>query len=63
VLNAAFKQAERACKKIERITTRVGRANLDTELGAEAADFLAKYDLIKALANNHPDCTAPDLPS
>jgi hypothetical protein len=62
-LNRAFKQADRTCKQITQLVNDIGRANLDAELGAEAADFETKYNLIKDFANNHPDCSVSDLPS
>jgi hypothetical protein len=62
-LNQAYAQAERACKRISRLTSNVGRANLDSELGVEAADFQTKYNAIRDFANGHPGCSAPDLPS
>jgi hypothetical protein len=63
VLERSFKQAEKQCKQIKKIADTHGMAALNTEFGAEAGDFLAMYNLVMAMANNHPECNAEALPA
>jgi hypothetical protein len=63
IIDRAYKQAEAACKRIKKLYDAQGRAAMDAEFSGEAADAVAKYDIIKTMANNHPDCNAEDLPT
>ena len=57
--DSAMATADRICRTV----TGVGRADLDTDLGADAADLVTVYAALKTfILTLDPDAEVPDLP-
>lgn len=63
IMARSFDRVAQDAEQIREIVQRRGRAALVAEFGDEAADMVAKFNLMKDFAENKPDITLGDLPS
>ena len=54
ILSQVVNQTEHGLARIREIATKYGKANIGTELGADAADLQTLYDALKVVLESGP---------